>query len=304
MTNKINTYQNYIGGKWIDSGDGKTFEQLNPANLKEVTGLWPASTREDARRAIDAAQEAFPAWAALTPYQRMEYFRRVLDLMTQRRDSIAEVITRENGKTLGESRGEIDSAIREMEFQVHEGLRMGGQTLPSSVNGVLAYSLREPLGVVSIISPWNFPFNVPCRKITPALIAGNTCVFKPASLTPGGWAGICEAVCGSGASCRSAEFHYRRRVDSWGRDHDESAGAGDFLYRFDRYRSSDSGEIGIYFDSDTTGVGGEESDGCVGRCGFGCGGSGGRDGGFRLRGTVVHVYEPGYRDAFGRRGFH
>jgi acyl-CoA reductase-like NAD-dependent aldehyde dehydrogenase len=177
-------FQNYIGGKWVSSADGRTFEQRNPANLDEVTGLWPACTVEDARRAIDAAQAAFPAWRALTVYQRAEFLKKALRLMAERRDQMARVLTLENGKTLAESKTEIDSAHREMEFQINEGLRMGGEQLPSSSDGVFAYATRAPLGVVSVISPWNFPFNVPGRKGTPALISGNTVVFKPASLTP------------------------------------------------------------------------------------------------------------------------
>ena len=108
-----------------------------------------------------------------------------MQLMKSRINQIAAVITTENGKILRESKGEIESAIKEMEFQVGEGLRMAGEVMPSAQAGVMAYSMRRPLGVVAVISPWNFPFNVPCRKITPALITGNTCVFKPANLTPG-----------------------------------------------------------------------------------------------------------------------
>jgi aldehyde dehydrogenase (NAD+) len=178
------TFQNYIDGAWVASSDGTTFAQRNPANLDEVTGLYPAATRDDARRAVAAAQAAFPAWSRLTAYQRAAYLTKVVDGMRRRRDEIAAVITAENGKTLAESKGEIDSAIREMDWQIQEGLRMGGETVPSAIDGVLAYCTRQPLGVVSVIAPWNFPFNVPCRKCTPALMAGNTVVFKPASLTP------------------------------------------------------------------------------------------------------------------------
>ncbi len=105
--------------------------------------------------------------------------------MRERIDRIAGVITAENGKTLAESRAEIASAIKEMDYQINEGIRLGGQIMPSEREGVLAYGIRVPLGVVAVISPWNFPFNVPSRKITPALITGNTCVLKPAGLTPG-----------------------------------------------------------------------------------------------------------------------
>ncbi|MHC4122543.1 MAG: aldehyde dehydrogenase family protein [Planctomycetota bacterium] len=177
-------FKNYIDGQWIDSFDGKTFEQRNPANLDEVTGIWPSSSKHNAQKAIAAAQAAFPKWSKLSAHQRAEYFKTVLDGMKKRKTEFAEVLTKENGKTLKESEAEINSAIKEMEFQINEGIRLSGETVSTSIDGIFAYSTRQPLGVVSIISPWNFPFNVPGRKLTPALMAGNTCVFKPASLTP------------------------------------------------------------------------------------------------------------------------
>jgi len=181
----MTTHKNYINGQWLDCRDGRKYEHRNPADLREITGLWPKSSVEDVASAIEAAAAAFVSWSGLTVYQRAEYFTKVLQLMKSRIDQIAAVITAENGKTLKESKAEIDSAIREMEFQVGEGLRMAGEVMPSGQAGVMAYSMRRPLGVVAVISPWNFPFNVPCRKITPALITGNTCIFKPANLTPG-----------------------------------------------------------------------------------------------------------------------
>ncbi len=176
---------NYINGKWVASKDAARYETHNPADLTQVTGTWPKSTLEDVQAALEAAQNALPAWRQLTVYQRSDYLRKALSLMRERMNAIAEVITAENGKTLAESRGEITSAIKEMDYQINEGLRQGGRMMPSEKDGVLAYTLRVPLGVVAVISPWNFPFNVPARKITPALITGNTCILKPANLTPG-----------------------------------------------------------------------------------------------------------------------
>ncbi len=179
-----NVYKNYIGGQWTDSSDGMTFEQRNPADLEEVTGIWPASTRDDACKAVEAAKRAFPMWSSLSIYKRAEYLKKAYNNLVKNRESIAKIITFENGKTYPESLAEVDSGIREMDYQINEGLRMFGQVAPSAMEGVFAYSKRFPLGVVSIISPWNFPLNVPVRKGTPALIAGNTCVLKPSSLTP------------------------------------------------------------------------------------------------------------------------
>ena len=178
------SFPNLIAGEWRAASDRGTFEQRNPARLDEVTGRWPAATREDARAAIAAAGEAFPAWAATPARERAGFLQAALAAMRTRRDEIIRIVTLENGKTLDESAIEVDAALREFEFQIHEGQRALGEVAPSSERGVFAYSTRRPLGVVSIIAPWNFPIVVPGRKIAPALMAGNTVVFKPASLTP------------------------------------------------------------------------------------------------------------------------
>lgn len=191
-------HPNYIDGEWVTARAGATFDTRNPANLDEVTGRWPALGRAETAAAIAAAATAFPAWRRLGAYGRAAILQRALAAMRARREEIAAVVTLENGKTLAESRAEIDSAINEMEFQIHEGMRLGGETLPTRAPGVFAYSTRCPLGVVSVISPWNFPFNVPCRKATPALMAGNTVVFKPASLTPHTGLKFCELLIEAG----------------------------------------------------------------------------------------------------------
>ena len=204
-------FQNYIDGQWVGASDGQTFAQRNPADLEHVTGEWPQGTCADAEQAIEAAHAAFPAWAEMGVYQRAEYLSRAVAVLKGRSEEIAAILTAENGKTLDEARTEVGSAVREMEFQIAQGISMCGQTAPSAQAGVFAYSVRRPLGVASIISPWNFPFNVPGRKCTPALISGNTIVFKPASLTPGAGrafvdifaeaglpAGVLNFVCGGG----------------------------------------------------------------------------------------------------------
>jgi len=176
---------NYINGTWQPSRNGALFDQKNPADLTEITGQYQDSTVEDAKEAIASAGKAFQNWKKTPPAGRAKYLRRVLDGMESRLEEIALQITLENGKTLAESRAEIQSAIAEMDFQIGEGLRLYGKTVPSARDDIFAYSIRRPLGVVSVITPWNFPWNVPGRKGTPALMAGNTVVFKPASLTPG-----------------------------------------------------------------------------------------------------------------------
>ena len=176
---------NYIDGIWKAAAGERTFKQRNPADLSEVTGQYADSAPEDALEAIAAAQKAFPPWRALPPQQRQSILKEALRLITARRSQTALLLTRENGKTLAEAEAEIDSAIKEMDFQIAEGMRMCGKTIPVEMDGVLAYSAREPRGVASVITPWNFPFSVSARKCIPALMAGNTIVFKPASLTPG-----------------------------------------------------------------------------------------------------------------------
>jgi acyl-CoA reductase-like NAD-dependent aldehyde dehydrogenase len=176
--------KNFIGGEWRRAIGGRTFEQRNPARLREVTGTFADSGQDDVAAAIVAAQAAFPAWRALSPLARKAHLDKTLREMSARRDEIASVITLENGKSLREAKGEVDSAIKEMDYQIAEGVRLCGQTVPVEVGGTLAYSTREALGPVALVTPWNFPFNVPCRKATPALMGGNTVVLKPASLTP------------------------------------------------------------------------------------------------------------------------
>lgn len=175
---------NYIDGHWCSASNGNTFAHHNPADINDVTGHFPDSPAEDALAAITSAQKAFPAWRGLTAQKRADFLQKALAVIDSRRKPFAEIITRENGKTLAESHAEIESAIREMEYQIAEGLRAQGEVAHSATPGVLAYSMRVPLGVIGVITPWNFPFNVIIRKCSPALISGNTCVIKPASLTP------------------------------------------------------------------------------------------------------------------------
>lgn len=195
---KTEIYLNYIGGKWKRCSSHKVFQSLNPADLTEAVGEVQASGKEDVRNAISAAETAFKTWRKTTVYQRADFLKKVLAGLTVKRQQIAELVTLENGKVLPESLGEVDSAIWEMEFQINEGLRAYGETIPSARSGIFAYTRREPLGVAAIITPWNFPVNVAFRKLTPALMAGNTVIFKPASFTPVVGAKIAELFAEAG----------------------------------------------------------------------------------------------------------
>jgi len=176
--------RNYVDGRWTDSESARTYAVENPADLRETCHRYPLSTAADVERAIRGAAAAYVQWRRVSLGERATILRRAVMLMRARREDIAQVITLENGKLVAESLTEIDAAALELEFQVGEGERQLGRAGDCYRGGLMAYARREPLGVVSVIVPWNFPFNVPWRKIGPALMAGNTVVFKPASQTP------------------------------------------------------------------------------------------------------------------------
>ncbi len=178
------TYRNYIGGRWVPSSNGETFPSINPANTEEVLGHFPRSPREDATAAVDAASEASPAWKAMVAPDRARIFAKAIEIAKGRADELGEVMCREEGKIYKEARGEIIKGLNLVEYYVGEGWRIQGYTRPSEMSQTFTYTTRRPLGVVSLITPWNFPWAIPCWKIAPALIAGNTAVFKPATPTP------------------------------------------------------------------------------------------------------------------------
>ena len=180
----IETHLNHIGGKWVESPSGRTYTITNPARMDEVLGEVQTSAAEDVESAVDAAAGALAGWAATPAPQRAEVLYRALDIMRQRGDDIARTITLEEGKPLADSQGEVKRAMNITEYAAGEGRRLFGYTTPSEIPDTVAYTTRRPLGVVGIITPWNFPIAIPAWKIAPALICGNTLVFKPASSTP------------------------------------------------------------------------------------------------------------------------
>ncbi len=180
--NKV--FNNYIGGKWVASVSGKTFDNINPANTDEKIGAFQASTREDVDKACDAAVEARAQWAATPAPNRGEYLYKAAELLEARLGQLGEEMTREEGKTLPEAKGEVKRAINIFRYFGGEGARQPGWTIPSERPGVFSYTLKKPLGMVGLITPWNFPSAIPAWKLAPALVAGNTAVLKPASLAP------------------------------------------------------------------------------------------------------------------------
>jgi len=163
---------------------GKTSRDTNPANPDEVIAEFPSSTAEDVTAAVAAAKAALPAWRATPAPKRGEVLFRALEQLAARKEELATALTKEEGKTLSESRGEVQKALNVLEFCAGEGRRWGGDALPSELPSTLAYTMREPLGVVALVTPWNFPVAIPVWKLAPALISGNTVVLKPASNTP------------------------------------------------------------------------------------------------------------------------
>ncbi len=178
------TYKNYIGGQWVESVSGRTYPITNPASKRTVLGEFQISAPQDALRAVEAAQQALPAWADTPPPVRAGVLYRALEVLRRQADDIARTITLEEGKPLADAQGEVKRAMNIIEYAAGEGRRMFGYTTPSELPSTVAYTVRRPLGVVAVITPWNFPIAIPAWKIAPALICGNAVVFKPASGTP------------------------------------------------------------------------------------------------------------------------
>jgi aldehyde dehydrogenase (NAD+) len=178
------TFHNYIDGQWKASVSGSTFENRNPANTDDLIGLFPDSTSSEAEAAIHAARRAYDTWRLVPAPKRAELLFCAAQLLVERKEQLARDMTREMGKVLDETRGDVQEAIDMTYFIAGEGRRMYGQTVPSELPDKYAMSVRQPLGVCAIITPWNFPMAIPSWKIIPALVCGNTVVFKPSELTP------------------------------------------------------------------------------------------------------------------------
>ena len=177
-------YQNFIAGEWRGSASGKTFSSTNPANTNEVVGHFQQSTLADLEEAVAAAGKAQPAWAAVPAPERGEILLRTALLLEQHKEELAALMTREMGKVLKETRGDVQTAIDVARFMAGEGRRAEGETIPSAMHNKFNMTIRQPMGIVGIITPWNFPMAIPAWKTLPALLAGNAVILKPASDTP------------------------------------------------------------------------------------------------------------------------
>jgi alpha-ketoglutaric semialdehyde dehydrogenase len=178
------TFLNLIAGEWKPARSGQSFEDRNPAHWDELIGLFPRSGAEDVDAAVSAARAAFRAWRATPPPARGEILLRTALLLEERKEELARTMTREMGKVLEEARGDVQEAIDMAHFASGLGRRPNGETIPSELPDKMCFTWREPVGVVGLVTPWNFPVAVPSWKLFPALMAGNTIVFKPAEDTP------------------------------------------------------------------------------------------------------------------------
>jgi aldehyde dehydrogenase (NAD+) len=178
------TFRNYIGGEWREAVNGTTFTSNNPAHRDEVIGTFQRSTAEDIGLAVQAAAEAQRTWREVPVPERGEILYRLAHLLEQHKEDLARLMTREMGKVLKEARGDVQEGIDMAKYIAGEGRRFFGQTIPSELRHKFCMTVRQPLGVVGLITPWNFPIAIPCWKLLPALLCGNGVVFKPAEDTP------------------------------------------------------------------------------------------------------------------------
>ena len=178
------THRLFIAGRWVESVSGDTFDSVNPADTRDVVGHFQAGTAADVAMAVRAAEMAYPAWRATPAPKRGEILYRFGALMAEHKERLARAMTREMGKVIAEARGDVQEGIDIAFLMAGEGRRMFGDTVPSELPDKWAMSIRQPIGVAGIVTPWNFPIAIPCWKTMPALVAGNTVVFKPSSETP------------------------------------------------------------------------------------------------------------------------
>src|SRR5437899_1306531 len=177
-------FKNFIDGEWVESSTGETFENRNPADTRDLVGIFQKSNKADVKAAVDAAKRAFAKWRLVPAPRRAEIVFRAAEILIERKEDYARDMTREMGKVLAETRGDVQEAIDCAYYMAGEGRRMFGPTVPSELPNKFAMAVRVPLGVVGMITPWNFPMAIPSWKIFPAIISGNTCVIKPAEDTP------------------------------------------------------------------------------------------------------------------------
>jgi aldehyde dehydrogenase (NAD+) len=195
----VSDFRNYIDGEWQTAAGGGVFENRNPADMRELVGCFAASKAADAQAAVESASRAFASWSAMPIGKRALVLQKAADWLAARVDDIAKELTREMGKPLALAKDEIARTAQTLRFYAIEAQTFGGETFPQDDAGMVVYTQREPLGVITVISPWNFPASIPARKIAPALVTGNTVVFKPSSDAPLTGLRLVEALVAGGA---------------------------------------------------------------------------------------------------------
>jgi acyl-CoA reductase-like NAD-dependent aldehyde dehydrogenase len=181
---RTKVYKNFIDGEWVEASTGQTFENRNPADTRDVVGIFQRSGKADVEAAIAAAKRAFAKWRLVPAPRRAEIIFRAAEMLMERKEDFARDMTREMGKILKETRGDVQEAVDTAYYMAGEGRRMFGPTTPSELPNKFAMAVRQPIGVCGMITPWNFPMAIPSWKLLPALVCGNTCVIKPAQDTP------------------------------------------------------------------------------------------------------------------------
>ncbi|HXQ92148.1 MAG TPA: aldehyde dehydrogenase family protein [Nitrososphaerales archaeon] len=184
MQSQVETAKNLIGGKWQQSTSGQVFYDVSPADTSKTLGAFQLSDNSDVRAAFESARTSFPKWSGTSPIERGKLLFKVAEILAGEIDKFSRLLTTEEGKTIQESKGEVQRSVDLIRFYAGQAARLKGDTYPSSTPRTLLYSAREAVGVISILTPWNFPIAIPTWKMAPALACGNTIVFKPASKTP------------------------------------------------------------------------------------------------------------------------
>lgn len=191
-------YKNFIDGKYVSADSGKTYENRNPANQDDLIGTFPLSDKTDIEKAVAAAKKAYPEWRKTPTPLRGEIMRKATEILISRKEELAKIMTREMGKVLKETRGDVQEAIDTGLYAGGEGRRLFAQTTPSELRNKMAFVIRQPIGVWGLIAPWNFPMAIPSWKIFPALLCGNSVVIKPATYTPASTGEFADALTKAG----------------------------------------------------------------------------------------------------------
>src|ERR1700736_1745179 len=181
---RTKVYKNFIDGEWVEASTGQTFVNRNPADSRDVIGIFQRSGKADVDSAIAAAKQAFAKWRLIPAPRRAEIIYRAAEMLLERKEEYARDMTREMGKIVKETRGDVQEAVDTAYYMAGEGRRLFGPTTPSELPNKFAMAIRQPVGVCGMITPWNFPMAIPSWKLLPALVCGDTCVIKPAQDTP------------------------------------------------------------------------------------------------------------------------